>query len=49
MEEIIAAEKDSKEVWINRYEREQKGHVETHTAFMKIRSQMQETTLKYEN
>ena len=38
MSELIAAEKDSKEVWISRYEREQKGHTETHNSFMKIRS-----------
>ena len=43
--ELIAAEKDSKEVWIRKYELEQKGHVETHTSYMKLRSEMQEKTI----
>ena len=47
--ELIAAEKDTREIWINRYEKEQKAHIKTHTDFMKLRSDMQEMTLKYEN
>jgi len=47
--ELIAAEKDTREIWINRYEKEQKAHIKTHTDFMKLRGEMQEMTLKYEN
>jgi hypothetical protein len=32
--EQIAAEKDTREVWINRYELEQKKHIATHTDLM---------------
>ena len=46
---MIAAEKDTREIWINRYEKEQKAHIKTHTDFMKLRGEMQEMTLKYEN
>ena len=47
--ELIAAEKDTREIWINRYEKEQKAHIKTHTDFMKLRAEMQEMTLKFEN
>ena len=47
--ELIAAEKDTREIWINRYEKEQKAHIKTHTDFMKLRGEMQEMTLKYES
>lgn len=47
--ELIAAEKDTREIWINRYEKEQKAHIATHTDFMQLRAEMQEMTLKYEN
>ena len=30
--ELIAAEKDTREIWINRYEKEQKAHIKTHTS-----------------
>ena len=43
------AEKDTREIWINRYEKEQKLHIKTHTDFMKLRGEMQEMTLKFEN
>lgn len=46
--ELIAAEKDTREIWINRYEKEQKAHIRTHTDFMKLRGEMQEMTLKFE-
>ena len=48
-DQLIAAEKDTREIWINRYEKEQKAHIKTHTDLMKIRGEMQEMTLKYEN
>ena len=38
--EQIAAEKDTREIWINRYEKEQKAHITTHTDFMKLRGEM---------
>ena len=38
--DLIAAEKDTKEVWIGRYEREQKAHIETHTALLEQRAQL---------
>jgi len=47
--ELIAAEKDTREIWINRYEKEQKAHIKTHTDFMKLRAEMQEMTLKFES
>ena len=47
--ELIAAEKDTREIWINRYEKEQKALIKTHTDFMKLRGEMQEMTLKYES
>lgn len=37
-EELIAAEKDTREIWINRYEKEQKAHIRTHTDLMNIRN-----------
>lgn len=49
MSELIAAEKDTREIWINRYEKEQKAHIKTHTDLMNLRADMQEMTLKYEN
>jgi len=33
----IAAEKDTREVWISRYEKEQKAHIQTHTESMGLR------------
>ena len=47
--DLIAAEKDSKAVWIGRYESEQKAHIETHTALLELRAEMQEATVKFEN
>ena len=47
--DLIAAEKDTKEVWVGRYEREQKAHIETHTALLELRAEMQEATVKFEN
>jgi regulator of replication initiation timing len=32
----LSAEKDSREVWINRYELEQKKHMSTHTELMAV-------------
>ena len=43
--EQIAAEKDTREIWINRYEKEQKAHITTHTDFMNLRGEMQELLL----
>jgi hypothetical protein len=45
----ITAEKDTREVWINRYEKEQKAHIQTHTESMAARGQIQELQLKLEN
>ena len=47
--DLIAAEKDTKVEWIGRYEREQKAHIETHTALLEQSAQMQEATVKFEN
>lgn len=47
--ELIAAEKDTREIWINRYEKEQKTHIKTHSDYIKLRGEMQEMTLKFEN
>ena len=38
--EQIAAEKDTREIWINRYEKEQKAHITTHTEYMTLRGEM---------
>lgn len=48
-EQLIAAEKDTREIWIARYEKEQKAHIKTHTDLMRVRGEMQEMTLKFEN
>ena len=47
--EQIAAEKDTREIWINRYEKEQKAHILTHTELLKIKGELHETSLAYEN
>lgn len=39
MKEQIAAEKDTREIWINRYDKEQKGHMQTQTEFMELKSE----------
>jgi hypothetical protein len=36
----ITAEKDTREVWISRYEKEQKAHIQTHTESMSLRGQI---------
>jgi len=38
----IAAEKDTREIWINRYEKEQKAHISTHTEFIELKGDMQQ-------
>ena len=38
----IAAEKDTREVWISRYEKEQKAHIQTHTECMALKAKIQE-------
>lgn len=45
----ITAEKDTREVWINRYEKEQKAHIQTHTESMEFRAKNQELQLKIES
>ena len=38
-DQLIAAEKDTREIWINRYEKEQKAHIVTHTELLKIKGE----------
>ena len=45
----IAAEKDTREVWISRYEKEQKAHIQTHTECMALKAKIQEQQLKIDN
>lgn len=47
--EQIAAEKDTREIWVNRYELEQRGHIQTHTDLMKLRGQYQELAMECAN
>jgi len=47
--EQIAAEKDTREVWVNRYELEQKKHIATHTDLMNREANFQEIQLKFKN
>ena len=48
-DEQIAAEKDTREIWINRYEKEQKAHIKTHSELVLLKSEFLDTTLAYEN
>ena len=45
----IAAEKDTREIWINRYEQQQKAHISSHTDFVTLKGELQQMTLNYEN
>lgn len=45
----IAAEKDTREVWISRYEKEQKAHIVTHTDLLKLKGQLNEIEMAYES
>jgi hypothetical protein len=38
-DEQIAAEKDTREIWINRYEKEQKAHIVTHTELLRVKGE----------
>lgn len=38
----IAAEKDTREIWINKYETQQKAHIASHTDFVQLKGEMQQ-------
>jgi hypothetical protein len=39
LNELVSAEKDTREMWINRFEKEQKGHIQTNSELLTARSQ----------
>jgi lambda repressor-like predicted transcriptional regulator len=43
--EQITAEKDTREIWINRYEKEQQAHIQTHTTLMALQTKYAELDL----
>ena len=47
--EQITAEKDTREIWINRYEKEQQAHIQTHTDLMQLHTKHAELDLEYGN
>lgn len=47
--EQITAEKDTREIWINRYEKEQKAHIQTHTDLNGLQTKFHELDLNYSN
>ena len=48
LQQQIAAEKDTREIWINRYEKEQKAHISTHTEYIELKGQMQQLAMQLE-
>lgn len=38
----IAAEKDTREIWINKFEMQQKAHISSHTEFVQLKGEMQQ-------
>jgi hypothetical protein len=49
LDEQLAAEKDSREVWINRYELEHKKHTATHSDLMAAEAARAEIYLKHKD
>ena len=49
LNELVSAEKDTREMWINRYEKEQKGHIVTNTELLTTKGQCQDAQLKIKN
>ena len=46
LQQQIAAEKDTRDIWIDRYEKEQKTHIATHTELVDVKGEMQQLTMQ---
>lgn len=42
MNDVIAQEKDTREMWIGRYEKEQKSHILTNNELLKVKGFLQD-------
>ena len=49
LNELVSAEKDTREMWINRYEKEQKQHILTNTDLLQTKGAYQDAMLKVKN
>lgn len=49
LNELVSAEKDTREMWINRYEKEQKSHISTNTELLTAKGSLQDAILKVKN
>ena len=49
LNELVSAEKDTRELWINRFEKEQKAHIETNSELLAAKGQVQDGMLKVKN
>mmetsp|Transcript_32051 Transcript_32051/g.31349 ORF Transcript_32051/g.31349 Transcript_32051/m.31349 type:complete len:207 (+) Transcript_32051:1765-2385(+) len=49
LNELVSAEKDTREMWINRYEKEQKAHIATNTELLQAKGNYQDAMLKIKN
>lgn len=49
LNELVSAEKDTREMWINRFEKEQKQHIQTNTDLLQTKSELQDALLKIKN
>lgn len=49
LQEVIANEKETRELWIQRYEEEQKNHTETNSGLLQARSELKDQVLALKN
>ena len=47
--EVIANEKETRELWIQRYEEEQKNHTSTNSGLLQARSELKDQVLALKN
>lgn len=49
MNEILKSEKDAREIWADRYEKEQKEHTQTSTSMLMLKSKIKDLELDVGN
>ena len=47
--DALANERETRELWINRYEEEQKGHTNTNSQLLQARSELKDKELELKN
>ena len=49
LNEVIAAEKETRDMWVERYEKEQKEHTATNAALLQTKSELKDQVLATKN